>query len=195
VEEQVRYLRQRLLQGIGEEGQALFFATEVLCGGQGPLLQTAAAYLEAGGMGLAWHRAPPAAGFRPMSWGRGEGEEGPPPGLGLEGGLPPLAVPSKQRGFLGCLPCACPEGMDFWVLLGCFRGKPGFVFARGRDKKPFLDKALERGAALEGEPLPAHWALAAWAALAFEKLALGLMPALGGGSLGPWGEVELWEGP
>jgi len=183
VDERLRYLRQRTLQGVGEEGQELFFATEVVCAGQSPLLQTAAAYLEAAGFCLAGHRVFSRAGFWPLSW----------EGAAREGGILGAKPRCRQRGFLGQLPCPCPEGFDFWVVMGCFRGEPGFVFARGGEAV-FLREQLRGGTALEGVFSPDHWPIAAWSALVFERLSLGFPPGAGGGSIGCWGEVELWGG-
>lgn len=176
-----RYIRQHILEGVGEAGQALFLATEVVCEGEGPLLQTAAAYLEAAGFHLAGRTAHRHPGFWPMSWQRAEGGK-------------PLAAAAalRQRGFLGQLPCANPEGFDFWVCMGCLKGKPSFLFARGPNRT-FSDGQLE--ALTQSLLTPAHWVTAAWAALAFEKLALGHLPEAGGGSIGPGGEAELWGLP
>ena len=188
VDEDTRYLRQRILEGVGEAGQALFFATEVLCEGEGPALQTAAAYLEAAGFRVAGRRAPFHPGFWPATW--QQQAEAEPHDKPLA-----IAAPAcRQRGFLGQLPCVCPDGVDFWVVMGCFSGAPGFLFARGRHHKPFLEAQLEGGGTLlEEAPGLTHGLVATWAALAFERLALGLLPEAGGGSLGPRGEATLWE--
>jgi hypothetical protein len=218
-----RYSRQHALEGVGEAGQKLFFSTEVVCEGEGPVLQTAAAYLEAAGFCLSGRVAHCHPGFWPSAWQAKAGNEPCPRPL-------PTAAPGcRQRGFLGQLPCACPDGVDFWVLMGCFRSAPGFLFARGQNQKPFLDAQLAalKETPKEQPPLspavvpwttappesslpssafaplhknpytpgPAYFVVAAWAALVFEKLALGLGPEAGGGSIGPLGEAELWEAP
>jgi len=181
----IRYARQQALEGVGEAGQQLFFSTEVVCEGEGAALQTAAAYLEAAGFCLALRTAPFYPGFWPSAWQK-------------KADAKPCAAPSpaalaacSRRGFLGQLPCACPEGFDFWVLMGCLQGNPSFLFARG-PMKPFLDAPLE---ALSAKSPAVQGMLAAWAALVFEKLALGLLPKTGGGSLGPSGRARLWGAP
>jgi len=183
----LRYARQHALEGVGEAGQKLFEETEVVCEGEGLALQTAAAYLEAAGFYLPPRTTHAYPGFRPFAWQKQTGSEC----------LSAAALGCHQRGCLGQLPCTCADGVDFWVLLGCFQGAPGFLFARGQDKQPWLNVQLEAlgGQPLEAAPAPAHLLVAAWAALAFEKLALGLLPEAGGGSVGPWGEAKLWEAP
>ncbi|MCL2011562.1 MAG: hypothetical protein FWG75_02065 [Cystobacterineae bacterium] len=184
MDEPMRYLRQRVLEGVGEAGQQLFFSTEVVCEGQSPALQTAAAYIEAAGFCLNRHAVPLHPGFCPVAWQEPKGVEP------CSAPLPASAV--RQRGFLGQLPCACPEGFDFWVLMGCWGGEPGFIFAR-QSQKPFLEARLRGSGVVLEEPSPVHFMMAAWAALVFEKLALGLLPEAGGGSISALGEVKLWE--
>jgi len=182
MDEHIRYMRQHALEGVGEAGQKLFFLTRVVCEGEGPVLQTAAAYLEAAGFQISRRATRVCPGFVPLAW------QSPP------AGKPPAPPPAKafcrQSGFLGQLPCARPEGFDFWVLLGCLQGRPAFLFARGENPKPLLLSPLQ-----EAAPGPAHFVAAAWAALVFEKLALGLGPEAGGGSIGPLGEAKLWGPP
>jgi hypothetical protein len=137
--------------------------------------------------------------------------------------------------------------------MGCFKNTPGFLFARGQNRRPFLDTQLAALEEAPGKPTfrlpaatrcaatppdnaplpssvfrshpplrctpthalnktepqaargqkdpleaalsPTHFVVAAWAALVFEKLALGLGPEAGGGSIGSLGEAKLWEAP
>jgi molybdopterin-synthase adenylyltransferase len=180
-EEQIhRYSRQILLREVGGGGQEKFLSQSVALAGQGASQATAAAYLAASGMGLRMAKREVLAGeegflFTSSQVGRGlkmtlqeAAEE-----------MNPDALRSRLGawGTLGELP-ATFEGPAPWVAVGRRERSMALVFRAAGGCIDCFQRAiagLEPGADEGGSIY-----LGALAALAFERLVLGLGPDLGG---------------
>ncbi|HXX29382.1 MAG TPA: M67 family metallopeptidase [Myxococcaceae bacterium] len=190
-----RYSRTILLQPVGGRGQEALLGTGARLAGGGPALLTAAAYLAAGGTPVAVDGAqvaPGELGF--LSGARGAGEPAGPSLVDVLQALnPDAAAEPRDWGCLLTLPATRATGARPQVTIGA-RGDASLVW--GADARAC---AACLGAWLgSAGPAPAGAAAVeagALAALLFQRLVLGLGPALSAVALDPGGMVQELSAP
>jgi proteasome lid subunit RPN8/RPN11 len=195
-EEQVqRYSRLVLLRGVGGRGQEALLATGARLDAGGPALLAAAAYLGAGGNPVqgpeAVALAPGDAGFLVQASELG-GPAAPTLRRALEA-LNPDAVASPVRtGALVALPDAC-RGPRPLVAVGQCDGR-WVLWAAGEEAcgACLLESVAGVGAPGDG---PEAIQAGALVALMYQRLVLGLAPALSGMGMGTDGRMEVLEVP